>query len=83
MQVEMKEQMKPFEKGLHEVYQGLNSPDFDAPPELEGNSLVQVNWAVFLIIVVVAGGTAVGWFCDLAGSSVRLARGFNCRQECC
>ena len=26
-----------------EVYQGLNAPDFDAPPELEGNSLVQVH----------------------------------------
>ncbi|CAE7416259.1 HERC2, partial [Symbiodinium sp. KB8] len=61
----MEEQMKPFEQGMHEVYQGLNAPDFNAPPELEGNSLVQVNWAVFLIIVVVAGGTAVGWCCDL------------------
>ncbi|CAE7590588.1 fabB [Symbiodinium sp. CCMP2592] len=63
----MEEQMKPFEQSMHEVYKGLNAPDFNAPPELEGNSLVQVNWAVFLIIVIVAGGTVVGWFCDLVG----------------
>eukprot|EP00931_Biecheleriopsis_adriatica_P087106 TRINITY_DN61620_c0_g1_i1.p1 TRINITY_DN61620_c0_g1~~TRINITY_DN61620_c0_g1_i1.p1 ORF type:complete len:711 (+),score=150.34 TRINITY_DN61620_c0_g1_i1:98-2230(+) len=58
-QVEKK--MQPLEKDFDEVYAGLNAPDYNAPPELEGSELWQVNLTVLGIIVAVAGVTGAAW----------------------
>ncbi|CAJ1332497.1 unnamed protein product [Effrenium voratum] len=50
--------------GIHEVYSGLNRPDYDVPPELGGDSPTQINWLVFLVIFSVAASVALGLLLD-------------------
>lgn len=56
-----KKKLAPVEKGLHEVYKGLNQPDYDAPPVLEGNALGTINLVVLGIIALVAGSSGLAW----------------------
>ena len=41
MKATLDKKLKPLEQGMSEVYAGLRQPDFDAPPELEGNSMAE------------------------------------------
>jgi len=47
------------------VYKGLNSPDYNAPPELEGHELEEINWTVVKVLAAVAGLTLLGACLDL------------------
>ncbi|CAK9076839.1 unnamed protein product [Durusdinium trenchii] len=65
MKATMDQKLKPFEKGMHEVYAGLRQPDFNAPPELEGNPMTQVNLVVFFIILLVTIATSLGYLLEV------------------
>ena len=64
----MKKKLAPFEKGIKEVYAGLRQPDFNAPPELEGNSMAEVNLVVFFIILLVTIATSLGYLLEVHGN---------------
>ena len=50
--------------GMHEVYSGLNRPDYDVPPHLGGDSPEQINWLAVLILVAVGASLGLGWILD-------------------
>ena len=50
--------------GMHEVYSGLNRPDYDVPPQLGGDSPEQINWLAILILVAVFLSLVLGWVLD-------------------
>mmetsp|Transcript_50070 Transcript_50070/g.119646 ORF Transcript_50070/g.119646 Transcript_50070/m.119646 type:complete len:632 (-) Transcript_50070:63-1958(-) len=60
----LKQQMKPLEQGMHEVYAGLREPDFNAPPELEGHTEGEVNVVVLGLIFLVVIATSLGYLLD-------------------
>ena len=39
--------------GIHEVYTGLNRPDYGVLPKLGGDSPEQINWLVILVMIAV------------------------------
>mmetsp|Transcript_39488 Transcript_39488/g.73618 ORF Transcript_39488/g.73618 Transcript_39488/m.73618 type:complete len:523 (-) Transcript_39488:157-1725(-) len=55
---------KAVSAGMHEVYSGLNRPDYGVPPRLGGDSPEQINWLAFLVVVSVGLALVLGWLLD-------------------
>ena len=98
MKATLDKKLKPLEQGvseagacivaarLRQVYAGLRQPDFDAPPELEGNSMAeapeiessqlpmssvaQVNLVVFFIILLMTIVTSLGYLWEACAKAV-------------
>lgn len=67
MKAKMNKQLAPLQKGMKEVYAGLRQPDFNAPPQLEGNSMAEVNLVVFFIVLMVTVATSLGYLLEVHG----------------
>lgn len=50
--------------GIHEVYTGLNRPDYGVPPKLGGDSPEQINWLVILVMIAVCVSIGLGIYFD-------------------
>eukprot|EP00434_Breviolum_minutum_P046489 symbB.v1.2.042088.t1/scaffold9208.1/size3908/1 len=63
-QAKIKQLEKTVSAGIHEVYSGLNRPDYGVPPKLGGDSPQQINWLVILVLILVIASIGVGLFLD-------------------
>ena len=66
-EIEQNKKLKTFETVVDTMYDGLNSPDFNAPPELEGNSEHTVTMMVVAIILVLVVMVLIGLAIDKYG----------------
>eukprot|EP00435_Cladocopium_sp_Y103_P074168 s590_g47.t1 len=67
MKAKMNKQLAPLQKGMKEVYAGLRQPDFNAPPQLEGNAMAEVNLVVFFIVLMVTVATSLSYLLEVHG----------------
>lgn len=63
-EIEHNKNLKTFADVVDKVYSGINSPDFNAPPELEGNSEDAVTTMTVVIILVILVLVALGVVLD-------------------
>eukprot|EP00439_Symbiodinium_sp_Y106_P058069 s1809_g8.t1 len=64
LQTQLEKAGNAVSAGMHEIYSGLNRPDYDVPPKLGGDSPEQINWLAILILVAVCLSLVLGWVLD-------------------
>lgn len=57
--------LNPIESALDKVYDGLGASDYNAPAELEGSSLEDVNQMAATVTIFVVLCTVIGWLLDV------------------
>jgi len=61
----MENEMATVNTAIKELYKGLNAPDYDMPPVLDGNSVEDINRTLYLMASCVAAITLFGACIDI------------------
>lgn len=64
LESKLKKLERTVSAGIHEVYSGLNRPDYGVPPKLGGDSPEQINFLVILVLILVSVSIGLGIFLD-------------------